>query len=258
MNMQILLSAVGLACVATVATVAHADDAQKYSLADLKALVEQKSYLEAVQHLGDIAPAQRTGEWIELAGAASAGAVAGAEADAKLGYMIEIEKMYPNVLKSPKYVAVRTDAAKPAFDGCFRRRHAFQDCHDAALKFVDADVKNAKLTLDVAKAVRLGMSHYSAVPFFKRAHAAGGKAVCKDEDLKLAVISGLGLPDKDTRLEEAIGLTYACFDDMKAPILKELTADSGYFHDRACDLLASRRVPLPADKERLCAAPRKK
>jgi hypothetical protein len=252
-----MLSVVGLVCLASVA---HAEE-KKYSIADLKALVDQKSYMEALQHLADIAPAGRTAEWNEIAGAAAAGTVAAAEKDLKLGYMIEIEKMYPVVLKSAKYIAVRTDNARAAFDGCFNRRYSFQECRDVALKFVDADAKNAKLTLDVAKAVRLGMAHYGSLPFFKRAHAAAGgtaAAVCKDDDLRLAIISGLGLPDGDDRLGDAIALSYSCWDSVKPAIVKELTEESGYYHDRACDILASKRASLPPDKEKLCAAPRSK
>src|SRR5271156_39505 len=54
---------------------AHADD-KKYTMADLKALVTQQSYREAVQHLDDVAPSERNADWQEVAGTAAAGFVA--------------------------------------------------------------------------------------------------------------------------------------------------------------------------------------
>jgi hypothetical protein len=255
------LPLVGFVCFAsfTVVGSAHAED-KKYSMADLKALVEQKSYREVIQHLGDIAPSERKTEWTEYAGTAAAGVVSSATRDEKLQYMLQIEAQFPQVLKWPKYASVRGDSAREAFDTCFDNRYAFQECRDQALKFVDADPKNAKVTLEVAKSVRHGMAAYGAVPFFKRALAAAAKpaAICKDEDFQLAVVAGLGVGKDDSRLEEAIAMTYTCWDDVKAPLIKELTTESGSFHDRACDLFASKKTQLPADKEKLCAAPRKK
>lgn len=243
----------GLSVVVCVASTARADDNKKYSMADLKALVDSKAYMEAIQHLGDISPAERKGEWNEIAGTAAAGAVADAQDEEKLVYMTEIEKQYPQVLKSQKYVAVRTDSARRAFDACFNHRYAFEQCHDMALKFVDADPKNAKMTLEVAKAVRHGMASYGAVPFFKKALDAGKPAtVCKDEDFQIAVVAGFGLPDSDPKLDPAIAMAYTCFEDLKAPIIKDLTDDSGYYRDRACAFLQSKNVRLPDDKAKHC------
>src|SRR5688572_17504153 len=93
-----------------IATSAYAEE-KKYTLADLKALVEQKAYMEAVQHMADVAPAERNAEWTDLAGRASAGLVSGATADQKLMYMLTIDQSLPGALKSPKYLAVRADEA---------------------------------------------------------------------------------------------------------------------------------------------------
>jgi hypothetical protein len=243
----------GLSVLVCFTSTSRADDNKKYSIADLKALVDSKAYQEAIQHLGDISPAERKGEWNELAGTASAGVVTDAQDEEKLGYMVEIEKQYPAVLKSPKYVAVRTDSARRAFDACFNHRHQFQQCRDMALKFVDADPKNAKMALEVAKSVRHGMASYGAVPFFKKALDAGKPAtVCKDEDFQIAIVAGFGLPDDDPKLDPAIAMAYTCFDDIKAPIIKDLTEDAGYYRDRACAWLQSKNVRLPDDKAKHC------
>lgn len=226
-----------LTALAAFATTAHADD-KKYTMADLKALIEQKGYQEAIDHLKDISPSERKAEWIDIAGTAGAGIVTGApDAETKLGFMVQVEKDLPAILKSPKYLTARADAAGAAFNACFDHGD-FQQCRDYALVFVDNDPKNAKATLDVAKAVRRGMSHFGAVPFFKRALAAGKPAtVCADEDLALAVISGLGLDEKDARLADSQAIGTTCWKNVKDAVLKELLSDSnknGRFHDNAC------------------------
>ena len=234
-----------LAALAALATTAHADD-KKYTLADLKALIEQKAYQEAIEHLKDISPSERKAEWTDIAGTAGAGILTSApDAETKLYFMIQVEKDIPAILKSPKYLTARADATGDAFNTCFDRGD-FQQCRDNALVFVDADPKNAKATLAVAKAVRRGMSHFAAVPFFKRALAAGKPAtVCPDEDLALAVVSGLGLDAKDTKVADSQALGTTCWKEVKDSVIKELMSDSGkkgYFHDNACALAKTNKA----------------
>ena len=244
--MKQLLALAALASLSLVAaTTARADD-KKYTLADLKALIEQKGYQEAIDHLKDVSPSERKADWIDIAGTAGAGMVTGApDAETKLMFMIQIEKDVPAILKSPKYLTARADAAGDAFNACFNRGD-FQQCRDNALVFVDADPKNAKATLAVAKAVRRGMSHFGAVPFFKRALAAGKPAtVCADEDLSLAVVSGLGLDKTDTRLAESQALAGTCWKEVKDAVIKELMSDSnkkGRFHDNGCALAKANKA----------------
>jgi hypothetical protein len=57
---------VALAGIAALASVAVADQG-RYTLAELKALVAQKSYREAVRHLSDIAPSERNAAWLAVA-----------------------------------------------------------------------------------------------------------------------------------------------------------------------------------------------
>jgi len=234
-----------LAALAAFATTAHADD-KKYMMADLKALIEQKGYQEAIEHMKDISPSERKAEWIDIAGTAGAGIVTGApDAQTKLGFMVQVEKDLPAILKSPKYLTARADAAGAAFNECFDHGD-FQQCRDYALVFVDNDPKNAKATLDVAKAVRRGMSHFASVPFFKRALAAGKPAtVCADEDLALAVVSGLGLDKADAKLADTQALGTTCWKNVKDSVIKELLSDSGKkgrYHDNACALAQANKA----------------
>src|SRR3569833_3036890 len=94
-------------CVAAIlltASFASADKHKRFTLADLKSLIEQKSYREALQHLGDISPSERKAEWQDLAGQAAVGVVQGGEDEiSQLAMMIEIEHQYPIVIKNAKY-----------------------------------------------------------------------------------------------------------------------------------------------------------
>jgi hypothetical protein len=235
-----------------ISSLALADHDKKYTLADLKALVEQKSYQEAIEHLADVAPSERNADWQDVAGKAAVGLLDGApDAITKLQYMIGIEQQYPAVMKSPKYVAARTEAAGPAFNACFDQGD-FMTCKDYAKKFVDADPTNGKLTLSVAKAVRHGMSSYSATPFFKKAIAANKQSsICKDEDLEIAVIASMGLPEKDELYNDGRAiLKDSCFAELKKPALEELAKEeSGYYHDNVCALMTEKKENVA----KLCA-----
>lgn len=249
-----MTKALALAGILALVSVAAADD-KRYTMADLKALVSQKSYREAVQHLGDISPSERNADWQAVAGEASAGLLAGASPDEKLGTMMALEQQYPVLLKSPKYSAARSEAGPAAFAACFRNGD-LDTCRTAALKFVDADPTNGKLALAIAKLARLNMNSYSSVPFFKRALAANkGTAVCKDEDLSIAVIAALGLPYEDPLFVDARPIAgTTCWADLKKGILKELAANpNGYYKTNVCDLMRGKPAKETGDLTTLCA-----
>jgi hypothetical protein len=234
------------------AAIATVDAESHYTLADLRALVDARAYTEAVRHLGDIAPASRKDDWIDVAGRACAGLVATADEADRFYHLRNIEDRYPQVLKSPAYLAARADAAPGAFAACFRDAD-FADCRDFALRFVDGDPKNAKLTLAMAKIVRRGMSTYfAAVPFFKRALAANkAAAVCGDDDFELAVVSGLGLDAGDVRLADTFAIATTCWAEMREVVVR-LTWKTGEVRDHACELLRARRALIPETAQR-CA-----
>ncbi len=84
--------------------------------------------------------------------------------------------------------------------------------------------------MQVTKLTRLHMIHWNSIPFF-------GKAMdqnllkCNDEDLKLAVISGLDLPKSGN--EEVVSTSEKLFekyqDDLKEPVKTAATLDSNAF-----------------------------
>ena len=231
---------------------ARADD-KKYSLADIKLLVADKHYEEALLHLReDFKPTERGAEWKDLTGQAAVGlAAAGKDDVEKLVNLLRIEEAFPSVVKHARYAEVRSALAPKGFAACYEHSYDVGECNGFAQKFVDADPSNGKLALAVAKAARKGQNAYGAVPLFKRAVAAT-KAACKDRDLELAVIGALGLPADHALFPDGQALAAdSCWSELRPAILKRLDGASGYYKDNVCEVLRNKRAK--ADFTRLCA-----
>jgi hypothetical protein len=235
--------------------VAHADKDKRYTVADLKQLVNGKSFQEALEHLDDISPADRTADWDDLGGRAAVGAIDHQrEPLAKLQLMLAIEEKYPKIIKHATYNSLRTEVGPKGFAACFDASNEVSECKAFAEKFVDDDAANGKLALAMAKVARRGMFAYGAIPLFTRAIAATkGTAICKDEDLKLSVVASLGLPTDDAAQTQGRTIAGTCWTDLHAPIVDAFKAEpSGYLKTNACALLKARKA-LTSELSGLCA-----
>jgi hypothetical protein len=82
--------------------------------------------------------------------------------------------------------------------------------------------------------------------------------VCEDDDLKLAVIDGLRMPDGDERMTQASSIAFGtCWTVLVKPLLDELDKPnvSSEFRDNTCQQLDARRLlakrrPAPCSKQR--------
>lgn len=237
--------------VVMLASVAHADD-KKYSIADLKALVGQSAFKEAFQHLGDISPSARNAEWVDVAAAAAGGVLGTLDTDdgTTLALVDEVDRQYPQLLKAAKYTKPRAEFGFKGLEGCFEQTNGYwssyglDNCVKVGLRFVDNSNGDRVLALKVAKLARKSMNHYDAVPFFKRALGPKDTAACKDEDLKLAVVAGLGLPPEYPKATESKAIMTTCWDDLKDAVLKAFEEDSkgGYVHQNTCDVLLAKKM----------------
>lgn len=226
---------------------------KKYTIADLEALVGQKSFKEAYLHLGDIAPAQRNAKWVELGAAAAGGFLSQIEGeDAAIAIIDEIDREYPQLVKNAKYAKPRNEEGYKALEACFGNSYGVEQCVKIALRFVEVGGDKA-MTLKVAKLARRSMFAYGAVPFFEKAIAAD-KAACKDEDAKLAVIAGLGLPADYDNAKKAKVLMGTCFADMKVALYKAFEEDSagGPTQRATCEALTKAKM-LSAQQQRDCS-----
>ena len=235
-----------------------AAEKKPYTLADLKTLVSQKSFKEAVAHLDDVAPSDRTADWQAVAADAAAGYIASLSNDNLVTKVLEIERLdgaYPTILKSTKYTKVRGEIGLKAYKGCFENSYWIDECLDHAYKFVDADSGNADLAFKMGKLVRLNAKHWASLRYFKLAIGTkGSKAMCADEDVKLAVLSGLALPDSYDALPIAKDVAQgACWENLKKPIIEAFDADSenGYVRTNACGFLKTKKA-LSATQAKTC------
>jgi hypothetical protein len=111
--------------------------------------------------------------------------------------------------------------------------------------------KNPKQLFEIGKRARLHFTHWAALRFFEPAVAKSPSAEqCADEDLGLAVVSGLGLPaDRPDKLRADRIFSGACHAAIKPRIEKELASKSGgYLAQHACAVLAAK-----GDKNAACA-----
>lgn len=264
-----------LACVllATITTTATADE-KKYTMADLKALLSQKSYKEAVAHLGDIGPTERNADFQAVAGEAATGYLMGLSNDnygLKVGEIERLDGEFPMLLKQPKYIKARTEIGLTGFAKCFnedsgywwRSNASFEVCRDHLVKFVDNDVMNPELTLKAAKLFRREVSpHSAAAKFFQKAITAHGKnagAVCKDEDMKLVVVSGFNAPEsyeQNKILHDIVVNT--CWNEFKSVVIEENKKASETSSEKrnTCAMLKAKSA-LSADQTRACERAKK-
>ena len=223
-------------------------DKHSHTLADLKALVGQNAFKEAYQHLGDIPPAQRSSDWVDVAAAAAGGLLGTTNPDdgTTLVAIDEIDRTYPQILKSAKYTKPRGELGLKGLEGCFGQSddywssYGLDNCVKLGLRFVDNSNGDPALALSVAKLARRSMNAYSSIPFFKRALATKNPAACKDDDLALAVASGLGLPPENAG--DAKAIMVSCWDGVKDAVMKAFDEDSahGYVRQNTCEFLKSK------------------
>jgi hypothetical protein len=240
----------------TLAMVAAAPHAyakgKKYTLADLKALVAEKSYREAYRHIGDIEPAQRKADWVDVAAEAAGGALATLDTEdgSTIAAIEQIDKDFPQLLKSTKYTKPRADLGYQGTEGCFNQTNDYwgayglDNCVKLALHFLDTPGGDRALALKVAKVALHSMNGSAAVPFFKRALGPKDTSACKDEDLELATVAGLGLPPAQRNAVDARAIMATCWDQLKDPIIEAFDADpkAGYVHQNTCSTLLAKKA----------------
>ncbi|MBA2540722.1 MAG: hypothetical protein H0V17_13875 [Deltaproteobacteria bacterium] len=236
-------------------------DKKPYTLADLKTLVSQKSYKEATEHLTDVAPSERTAEWLAVAADAATGYIAGLNNDDLVKKILEIERVdseFPMLLKSPKYSKARMEIGLKGFEACFNHPYLHKECFEHGIKFIDADAPNGDLALRMAKLVRRNTSPAAgAAGYFKRAIDAAGKnldAVCRDEDLKLVVKTGFNVPShyEDAKTVRSIA-GGACWSQLRKTVLDEYTVagETSYERRNTCEVLKAQKA-LSAAQAKAC------
>lgn len=123
------------------------------------------------------------------------------------------------------------------YEMCQGRDYTGEFCHDALVRWVE---KNPTDAFSAGKMTRKKMNAWGAIPFFTKAFN-DGKGNCKDEDVKLAIISAFKLPPdgKKNVIDEAkkIGIE-TCFEDMKTDLVEAASIGSYTFQNICKELLS--------------------
>lgn len=246
------------ALLASLTASARAEQEKAYSLADLEALVEAKSYKEAVEHLKDVRPSERKDKWLAIATEAASGYLASLTGD-HLGTRVmvieEIDGAYPQLLKSAKYKKARAELGLAAYTACFAQSYLLEECMQHGTKFLDADPDNTALAFGLGKALRRNAFAYVASPYLARGLGKKpSEAQCKDEDVALAAVHGLGLPADHVALPASKQMASGpCFPHLKKAILKAFDEDSenGYTRTNACPILIENKA-ISGERLRAC------
>jgi hypothetical protein len=239
--MRLSMAALAAGALLLFSAIAHAAE-EKHSMDDLKALAGQEAWTELVQHLGDIPPAKRDEAWQKLAEQGAVGYLDG-EKNQWSAFMAAdgLTKQFPTLKKSPVFMAKRGEVGLKGVETCYREDPgAYAECHKNALELIAAD-PSTDLAFKAGKVVRLNQNAAAAVPFFAKAmKGRKGAAECKDDDLKLAVIAGLGQPTEysDVPLAKEIA-SEDCFDALKDALKTEMgsSGKGSYFFTNACGFL---------------------
>ena len=123
------------------------------------------------------------------------------------------------------------------YEMCQTRDYNGQFCHDALVRWVSGHPGDA---FKAGKMTRLHMNHWVAIPFFDQAFEQKS-GNCKDEDVKLAVLSALGQSPKSDVVTKAKRIAFQfCFNELKDAILDGI-GDTNTFKN-VCKELAAKKL----------------
>ena len=222
--------------------------AKEYSMADLKALSGKGQWEELIQHIEDVPPSKRNAEWDALLERAATELLtqhsnsSGYAAFRSAELLVE---RYPTLTKSERFMAKRYEVSTLAFQNCLAESYDASECLRAMQDFLKVGSPPSDVAFQFGKLVRAKLNHHLAVPFFHR--GLQGKPAnspeCADQDLGLAVKSGLALPpaEESARLARDIA-GERCFGVLESVIVAQLTASGSDSFDakNICDVLKAK------------------
>lgn len=213
------------------ASTAHAD--KQYTLADLETLVTDRSYEEAVAHLGDVAPSQRTPKWTEVAASATAGLLGTLPDEAKLGAIDAIDRTYPQLLKSATYARARARHGTVGLASCYYRTWRSAECSKLGLRFADGG--DRALTIDVARLTARRDATLSVTLWTR----VLDKTTCRDDELQRATIAAIS---RTAPAPEARAIVQTCWEDVKGDLIEafDRAGKGSDLYKNTCDLLGAK------------------
>lgn len=227
--------------------VAQAGAERPYTMDDLRALEKQEGWAELVEHLTDVAPAQRDGRWEQLAEKAALAHLVDLTPTRTDPFGVavagdQLARRLPSVRRSRAFQERRSAAVLSGFDLCNDRQKQDPtlECLRQLHELVDAS-KDPGLPMEAGRrAVRVYFP-YHAVPFYREAVVARPTAAaCSDEGLVRATIAALGLPADYSLVADAKQVAFqACPEQLRGPLLAELKSHPGAVNGNVCPWLKS-------------------
>ena len=223
---------------------------QAYSIKDLRALADQRAWSELASHLEDIRPADRGPEWNTLLEQTATGLLEeGSQAQDAYGSLSNSEgmfKRYPKLKGSKPFMAKRAEVGLKAFNACFQDGYGADQCLQELTSFVRNDGDNLDLAFKAGKLTRRNAKHWAAAPFFADALVKpGAERRCDDEDVALAVMSGLSLPASG--YERFLGASVKlaselCWPILKGPLREQIASNGEYFRENTCAIFKTNKA----------------
>jgi hypothetical protein len=158
-------------------------------------------------------------------------------------FLLAIALGFTNVVSARQIVAFKSLAD---FDQC-ASKYGYDT--GVCLQALEAYAKShPNELLAIAKRARLQFTHWVALRFFEPALGKSPSAAqCADEDLGLAVISGLSMPADESPNAAALRmLNGPCFTGLRPTIEKEIVSSNGtgYLTQHACPVFIKRGIKL--------------
>lgn len=182
-----------------------------YTRADLDALRKAAAWSELVEHLEDVAPADRDADWTALTITA---VVEHLSAENKtdrprpeLARVAEgFAARYPAVRTASAFVALRADLAAAALEACANDQGPRKDRAERmerCTSFVPAAAVDAPRAIKAAEVVRRHGAGALAMALYRAASDTDAKRVCASDAALTVVMEGRGSPPSSPFYEDA-------------------------------------------------------
>lgn len=216
---------------------------RKYSLKEMKILIDQEMWDEAITHLEDTPPLQRDEQWKSILYEVAVGWLYDMEIHEDLDHSYKsvrnLFQRFKVLKKSPEAMKYRKKIGLRYIDKCLSDRN-LQDCESVSNHFIRYDRRSVEdLGFAVGKLTTYHRLHRGAIPYFALAvNEDTADQYCSEERLHLAIQNGFYGYDNSENMKQSIRLANLCFDQVKDHFMKHLNSERTLSSsaDRVCQL----------------------
>lgn len=249
-NPKKVMVALGVLFVFFVSSLYAADD--KYTMEDLKVLDKEGKHIQVLEHMNDIRPSQRNEEWqviVQRAVMNYLEKLATSE-DSYMAFNFAEQMLdtQPTLKNDDAFINLRRKAVIRSIKDCYQNSYNGSECTDLLSTAIKKTPSDQELAFQSAKLVRLNTNSANAVPFFVQAMKDNPDLKkCTDEDLIIAVQSGMKLPPDKANAAFELGFSI-CYEPLKPYLLENFYKSSGYATTNYCSSLSMKKALTPFQK----------